>query len=303
MAQGNISELIQRYGDVLATFFSHLSDMFFLLKVEEGPRFRYVMMNPAAMRAAQLTEEAYGKFIEDVYPEETAAFLNHKYAKAVISGKPITFIHSGPVVGESILTPIFNGAGVCTHVFSVTRDVTEQKKLEQQLVFMAYHDMLTGLANRRLLLDRLQQALANAKRLGHSVAVLYLDCDYFKMINDSWGHEVGDEFLQIMAKRLKSCVRSMDTVARIGGDEFVLVLSCIQSPEEAARIAQRVLETIQHPWQIKQQQFTLSISIGISLFPADGEDAVTLLRYADRALYQAKHAGRGQYRFYQPVKE
>jgi diguanylate cyclase (GGDEF)-like protein len=303
MAQGNISELIQRYGDVLAAFFSHLSDMFFLLKVEEGPRFRYVMMNPAAMRAAQLTEEAYGKFIEDVNPEDTAAFLNQKYAKAVISGKPITFIHSGHVVGESILTPIFNEAGVCTHIFSVTRDVTEQKKLEQRLEYMAYHDMLTGLANRRLLIDRLQQALANAKRMEHSVAVLYLDFDYFKLINDTWGHDVGDEFLQLIAMRLKSCVRGMDTVSRIGGDEFVLVLSCIQSPEEAARVAQRVLETIQQPWQIKQQQFTLSTSIGISLFPAHGEDVDTLLRYADRALYQAKRAGRGQYRFYLPVKE
>ncbi len=298
MAQCSISELVQRYGDVLASFFSHLSDMFFLLKVEEGPRFRYVMMNPAAMRAANLTEEAYGKFIEDVYPADMAEFFNNKYYKAVTSGRPITFIHSGEIVGESILTPIFNDEGVCTHVFSVTRDITEQKKLEQQLEFMAYHDVLTGLANRRLLLDRLQQALANAKRLEHAIAVLYLDCDYFKSINDTWGHDVGDEFLQILAKRLKACVRDMDTVARIGGDEFVIVLPSIQSEEEAARVAQRVLDTLQQPWLIRQQQFTLSTSIGIALYPDDGEEAQNLLRNADKALYQAKAAGRNQYRFY-----
>jgi len=303
MAQGNIADLIQQYGDVLAAFFNHMSDMFFLLKVEEGPRFRYVMMNPAAMRAANLTEAVYGKYIEEVYSPEEAAFLNHKYAKAVASGKPITFIHSGEIVGESILTPILNEAGVCTHVFSVTRDVTEQKKLEQQLEYMAYHDMLTGLANRRLLFDRLNQALANAKRLDHAVAVLYLDCDYFKGINDTWGHDVGDEFLQLMAKRLKACVRDMDTVARIGGDEFVMVLSSIQSPQEAALVAQRVLESIQQPWRMRQHQFTISTSIGISLFPSDAEDVEHLLRYADRALYQAKRAGRGQYRFYQPATE
>jgi diguanylate cyclase (GGDEF)-like protein len=301
MPQRSISDLIQRYGDVLASFFNHLSDMIFLLKVEEGPRFRYVMMNPAAMRAASLTEEAYGKCIEDVYPEEMAAFLNNKYYKAVVSREPITFIHSGEVVGESILTPIFNEAGECTHVFSVTRDVTEQKKLEQQLEFMAYHDMLTGLPNRRLLMDRLQQAISKAKRLEHSIAVLYLDCDHFKLINDTWGHDVGDEFLQILAKRLKSCVRDMDTVARIGGDEFVIVLTPIHSPEEAVRVAQRVLDSLQQPWQMKQQQFSLSTSIGISLFPFDGEDSSSLLKNADRALYLAKADGRSQYRFYSNI--
>jgi diguanylate cyclase (GGDEF)-like protein/PAS domain S-box-containing protein len=303
MAQRDLTELIQHYGDILGAFFNHVSDMFFLLEVVDGTRFRYVLMNPSAMRVAGFGQEAYGKLIEEMNPPDKAEFLNNKYRTAVTAREPVLFTSDGDIVGESVLTPIFNAQGECTHVFSVTRDITDRKRLEQKLEYMAYHDMLTGLPNRRLLMDRLQQAIAKEKRTEQTIALLFLDCDQFKAINDTWGHDVGDQFLQVLAKRLKACVRDMDTVARIGGDEFVLMLTSIELPEDAAKVAQRVLEALQQPWQLRQQRFSITSSIGISLYPRDGEDPEQLLHHADRALYQAKTAGRNQYRFFTPSTE
>ncbi|CAJ1004174.1 MULTISPECIES: GGDEF domain-containing protein [Bacillales] len=303
MGQQDIEVLINQYGSVLTRFFEHMSDMVFLMAVEEGPRFRYVLMNPAAMQAAGLTEAAYGKLIEEVNPEEKAAVLNSMYRQAVASGTATHFTTYGELVGETILTPICDSNGVCTHVFAVTRDITERKKLESQLAHMAYHDMLTGLPNRRLLLDRMQQAIAKAKRSNQLLAVLFLDCDNFKDINDTWGHDVGDQFLQVMAKRLTSCVRDVDTVARLGGDEFVILLTSLESETEAAKVAARILDVLQQPWLIAKQQFSITTSIGIAFFPHDGTDTDQLLRHADQALYKAKSSGRNNYRFYSPSKK
>ncbi|USG66453.1 GGDEF domain-containing protein [Brevibacillus ruminantium] len=303
MRPNDIENLINQYEDVLSCFFHYMSDMIFLMSVEEGTRFRYVLMNPPAMQVSKLTEDAYGKQIEDVYPEEKAATLNSMYRDAVKAGKPIYFTTYGDIIGESLLTPIFNSEGVCTHVLTVTRDLTERKKLETQLEFMAYHDALTGLPNRRLLMDRMKQAMSQAKHMGRQIAVLYLDCDYFKEINDTWGHAVGDEFLRVLAKKLSSCVREVDTVARLGGDEFILLLSSLDSAEEAAKVAKRVLQTLQEPWVIQQHSFTLTMSIGIAVYPRDGTTINELLRHADIALYRSKEAGRNQFCFYSSSME
>ncbi|MED2009044.1 diguanylate cyclase [Brevibacillus borstelensis] len=303
MTKRDIENLIHQYGDVLSCFFQYMSDMVFLMSVEEGTRFRYVLMNPPAMQAARLTEEAYGRLIEEVYSDEKAANLNSMYREAVASGKPTHYTTYDEIIGESVLTPIYNSEGVCTHVFAVTRDITERKQLETQLEFMAYHDVLTGLPNRRLLLDRMQQAMSQATRKGNQLAVLYLDCDYFKEINDTWGHDVGDEFLRVLAKRLTSCVRDVDTVARLGGDEFVLLLTSLDTAEEAAKVASRVLEALKKPFLIQQHRFHLTMSIGIALFPNDGPDSSQLLCHADKALYRAKEAGRNQFCFYSAPTE
>lgn len=298
----DVENLINTYGDVVSSFFQYMPDMVFLMSVEEGTRFRYVLMNPPAMQASGLTEAAYGKLIEEVNLPEKAENLNSMYRKAVEEGKPFSYTHYGEVIGESLLTPIYNSEGVCTHVLTVARDITERKLLEDKLEYLAYHDVLTGLPNRRLLQDRMKQAMSQARRTGSLAAVLYLDCDYFKDINDTWGHEVGDEFLCSLAKRLSSCVRDNDTVARLGGDEFVLLLTALESPEEASKVAERVLATLQKPWEIGQHHFTLTMSIGIALYPKDGTDSASLLRNADAALYQSKKSGRNQYRFYSPTE-
>jgi len=296
----NLSELIDRYGDVLAQFFNHISDMVFLMSVEGENRFRYVKMNPAAMRVAGLDERAYGKLIEEVYDGEKAQLLISKYQEAVLAGKPTSYIDHGSIIGESILTPIFNTEGVCTHVFSVTRDITERKRLEDQLHHLAYHDMLTDLPNRRLLQELLHAAIESARKQDDLLAVLYLDFDSFKSINDNLGHDMGDQFLQSIAKRLRNCVRENDILARLGGDEFIVVLTQIQSIREVTKIAQRIVQNLEQPWSFDNQPFTTTVSVGISLFPHDGETADLLLKQADTALYRAKKEGKNRYTWYDP---
>jgi diguanylate cyclase (GGDEF)-like protein/PAS domain S-box-containing protein len=304
MSKLNIETLISQYGDILTSFFHHMSDMFFLMSVEESEsrdlQFRYILMNPAAMQVAGLTEDAYGKRIEDVYPEEKAAMLNLMYRKAVQSGVPTHFTSDGNVVGESILSPVFNKEGVCTHVFSVTRDITERKKLESRLEYLAYHDVLTGLPNRRLLSIHLQNALDAAKANNEMVAVLFLDCDHFKQINDTWGHNTGDQLLQMLAERLTSCVREGDTVARLGGDEFIVLLTKIQSQQQVEKVSKRILQALQQPWESEESTFLCTTSIGIALYPHSATEVDQLLTNADKALYTAKAAGRNQCHFYTP---
>ncbi|NGQ96569.1 GGDEF domain-containing protein [Brevibacillus sp. SYP-B805] len=302
MSKSDLTHLIQEYGHVLSCFFDHISDMIFLMAVENGDTFRYVMMNPAAMRVAGLSEEAYGRSITEVYTGKKGQLLNSIYQQAVASGKPLSYIDEeeggGDIFGESILTPIFNADGICTHVFTVTRDVTERKRLEAKLLYMAYHDMLTDLPNRRLLFDLLDDAMSRAKEYHHLLAVLYLDCDEFKMINDTFGHDIGDEFLTGFAKRLRYCLRDSDILARLGGDEFVVVLPVIHSLDEAVKIAERIVQSLEQPWQIKQHRFPVTVSIGIALYPYDADDKFLLLKRADEALYQAKQQGKNRFKLY-----
>jgi diguanylate cyclase (GGDEF)-like protein/PAS domain S-box-containing protein len=180
-------------------------------------------------------------------------------------------------------------------------DVTDRKRVEEQIQYQAYHDALTGLPNRMLFLDRLQIALAHARRQGGQPAVLFLDLDDFKVINDTLGHAVGDRLLQGLAERLIVSVREDDTVARMGGDEFTLLLPNVGRVEDAARLAGKLLEAVAQPFQIDGQDLFVTTSVGVSLYPGDGEDAETLLKNADRAMYRAKEMGRNNYQIFAPA--
>ncbi|HEX2060087.1 MAG TPA: EAL domain-containing protein [Thermoanaerobaculia bacterium] len=180
-------------------------------------------------------------------------------------------------------------------VIAVIRDVTERKAAEQQIEYHAYHDALTGLANRRLFQEHLSLALALAQRRASVVAVLFLDLDHFKLVNDSLGHSVGDALLREVAQRLKATVREGDTVARVGGDEFTIVLQELSRRDAAATVAQKVLRTVAQPIEVQGHRLYITTSIGITIFPDDGDDAETLLRNADTAMYRAKAAGRNTY--------
>lgn len=177
-------------------------------------------------------------------------------------------------------------------------DITERKIYQARIEQQANYDTLTGLANRSLLNDRLQQAILAAASYGTRLAVVFVDLDRFKFINDSLGHHVGDELLRAMAERLKSSVRESDTVARLGGDEFVLLINGQGDPEAVAVVLERMLSDISQPWTIAQGDFNVTCSIGVALYPDDGESADTLLKHADSAMYRAKEKGRNNFQFF-----
>lgn len=175
------------------------------------------------------------------------------------------------------------------------RDVTARLRAEQQIEFQAFHDALTQLPNRRMFVERLEMSLLNAKRSRSNVAVLFIDLDRFKQINDTHGHNIADELLIEVAQRLRSCVRQTDTVARYGGDEFTVIVPDLHQPEDAAQVAEKILEKIVEPVATSATTIDMSVSIGVAVFPHDGGDLETLLRNADAAMYRAKQAGRNNY--------
>jgi diguanylate cyclase (GGDEF)-like protein/PAS domain S-box-containing protein len=181
---------------------------------------------------------------------------------------------------------------------ALARDITEHKQTEEELNRLAYYDMLTGLPNRLLFNDRLHQATADAKRRGRFVALILLDIDRFKVVNDTMGHVAGDRLLQEMANRLKQSVREGDTIARLGGDEFALVFADIAEVRDVAQLAQNLLSRLAVPMEIDGREVFSSASIGITLYPADTEDVDSLVKFADSAMYHAKEQGRNNYQFY-----
>ena len=182
--------------------------------------------------------------------------------------------------------------------YGVARDISERKQAEATIAFQAYHDLLTGLPNRALFKDRLGQAIVHAKRHGQTLATLFLDMDRFKVVNDTLGHLVGDGLLQAVAQRLRGSLREGDTLSRIGGDEFMLLLPHIRNRDNAAYIAQKILASLKPPFHIEGHEIFVGISIGIAVFPDDGDTIETLVKHADIAMYHAKDSGRNDYKFF-----
>jgi diguanylate cyclase (GGDEF)-like protein len=199
---------------------------------------------------------------------------------------------------EDSAAPIHDRHGRTTGAVIVFHDVSAARQMSAQLAHLAQHDFLTDLPNRLLLRDRLQQALSSARRRGGQVAVLFLDLDRFKHVNDSLGHSVGDRLLQEVATRLRHSVRRSDTVGRLGGDEFVVVLPELTALENAGTSAAKLLSALTVPYSIGSDHLHVPASIGISVYPDDAEDADTLLGNADTAMYHAKQDGRNTYRFF-----
>ena len=204
---------------------------------------------------------------------------------------------------EDSVAPIHDREGQATGAVIVFRDVSAARAMALQMAHSAEHDFLTGLPNRMLLNDRISQAIALAPRHMNKVAVLFLDLDGFKHINDSLGHPIGDKLLQSIAKRLVDCVRGSDTVSRQGGDEFVVLLSEVEQSEDAAITARRMLQAVAEAHSIDQHDLHVTTSIGVSVYPDDGLDAETLIKNADTAMYQAKENGRQSYQFFQAGHE
>lgn len=228
---------------------------------------------------------ADARAMQELDTQGTCAPYNKEYLHA--DGSRVSVL-----VGGALLE------GMRDKVVSFVLDLSEQKRIEARMRHAAQHDALTGLPNRALLEDRIAQAVALANRNKTFVALLLIDLDHFKNINDSLGHHVGDELLCILAKRLQSCLREGDSVARLGGDEFVICLPGISGGDDAALVAQKVLETLREPTTVVHHELHITGSIGISLYPSDGRDVGTLMRTADTAMYHAKENGRNTFSFF-----
>ena len=214
-------------------------------------------------------------------------------------------VHSTRKNGERFweqisITPIKDDANTPTHFLILGEDISIRKRYEHQLLRQANYDILTGLPNRMLALDRLKQALAQARRDKLLVGLMFLDLDNFKHINDTMGHDNGDSLLIEASRRISSCIRGSSTVARLGGDEFLVILPSINTPEAAEHIAERILQTFSLPYTLENQEVFVSTSIGIAIYPSDSHDGTALLQHADAAMYQAKEKGKSAYQRFLP---
>lgn len=217
---------------------------------------------------------------------------------------------NGDLFWENVtISPIKNNENVITHYLAIKEDISLRKDYEERLLYQASYDKLTDLPNRTLAYDRIQQAIVNAIREQKHIALLYMDFDHFKNINDTLGHEAGDEFLTYMAGRLKECVRDFDTVARLGGDEFLIMLveidthngkEAISFEEQVRNKTEDILSRVSKPCVIEDMEFSVTASVGIAIFPQDGDDPHVLLRNADTAMYRSKRKGRDTYEVFTP---
>ncbi|MGK2944388.1 MAG: diguanylate cyclase domain-containing protein, partial [Desulfuromonadales bacterium] len=180
----------------------------------------------------------------------------------------------------------------------ISRDITERELAEEKIWYNAHHDFLTGLPNRRLFLDRLEQEVKHAQRSNLPLSLLFMDLDGFKEVNDSLGHEAGDRLLSDVAERLTDCVRADDTVARMGGDEFTVILTDAKQRKDVEHVARTIVDALAMPFHIAQQPVQISVSIGITLYPQDASSPVALLEAADKAMYKAKKSGSNRMCFY-----
>jgi diguanylate cyclase (GGDEF)-like protein len=232
------------------------------------------------------------------------------HIEAALRGQRVTFERrmSGNGHGHHLqidYVPEFDDAGQVIGIFALAQDITRRKQNEERLVSAALHDPLTGLANRQLLADRVSLAIAHARRNQSALAVVYLDLDGFKEVNDRLGHDAGDRLLEMVAQRLVAAVREVDTVARVGGDEFVIALWQVKGAGDAARVASKLIKTVSKQYEVGERMIKITISAGIGIYPAHGEDAATLLKSADLALHEAKHSGKNAYRVFdgEPLRQ
>jgi len=199
---------------------------------------------------------------------------------------------------EKTITPLLNNNNEITNYISTGKDITDRIQDQERLNFLAHHDALTKLPNRALLMERVEHALIHCKRRKKSLAVLFLDIDRFKSINDSLGHAIGDKILSLSAERFSNSLRKDDTVARLGGDEFAILLEDIRSSDEVVQVVRNILNIAAKPITIEGRDLIVTSSIGIALFPEDGDDPGALMKNADIAMYRAKEQGRNNYQFY-----
>jgi diguanylate cyclase (GGDEF)-like protein/PAS domain S-box-containing protein len=276
-----------------------------------GPDAVYRYVSPACTRLSGYPPEAFitdpGLFARLLHPEDAhlwelhvCEYLHSESVETVALELRIRHIDGEELWIQHFCSPVFSQSGEYLGRRGVNRDITALKSSQEQLRFLAQHDPLTGLPNRSLFRTSLEHAIERAARHHAQVALLFLDLDRFKIVNDTLGHSVGDALLKEVANALAAAVRSSDTIARLGGDEFVVISEDVHGPRCAASFAQRLLDLFAHPFDVQGRDLYVTLSIGISIYPLDGTDADTLVRHADIAMYRAKAAGRNAYSFFEP---
>lgn len=261
--------------------------------------FRFSYINPNAERRLGVPRESlYGKILTEVRPFMIRSGLIEQYREVVRTSVPYScevFIDDDMIQGTWLNVQVVKlGDGIAI----TSRDVTEHRRRSDHIHYLAHHDHLTGLANRTLLHERLRQAVARAEEQGQSVAVFVLDIDNFKQINDSLGHADGDMLLATVGQRLLSSVRESDTVARLGGDEFVIVMPDFRTMDDVERCGHQIIRNAAQPVNIAGRDFSITISVGVAIYPDAGLDADDLLRSADAAMYTVKDSGRNSLRIF-----
>ena len=270
-------------------------------------RRRIISVNPAYTAITRYSrEEVVGRTPQDLTPdlrgwERERAIWEEVELAGFWQGEVWDRRRDGETYPKWLtVSAVRDRAGQVVNFIKIFSDISERKEREERVRHLAHHDFLTDLPNRMLLSDRITQAISLAQRSDAQVAVLFLDLDRFKNVNDSLGHTIGDKLLQEVARRLRACVRGSDTVSRLGGDEFVILVPGVTDAGDVAVLAQKVLEVVSEPYWIEGHELVSSPSIGIAVYPTDGPDVEALLRNADAAMYHAKESGRKNYQFFTP---
>jgi diguanylate cyclase (GGDEF)-like protein/PAS domain S-box-containing protein len=289
--------------DFLNAFLEHIPDHVYF----KDRSSRFLRVNRALADSFGLSDpkEATAKTDSDMFTREHASRAFEDEQRIIATGLGMTGIeeketwpdgHESWVLSTKV--PLKDRRGRIIGTMGISRDITDRKQAELRIRYMALHDALTGLPNRSLLEDLLAHAMALASRNGKRVAVLMLDLDRFKNVNDSFGHHIGDRLLEAVSVRLRNCLRESDIVARLGGDEFVIALPMVEKHDDVIEVASKVLKTLSASYEIEGHGLRIGASIGICEYPSDGESPRDLLQAADTAMYEAKNSGRGNYSFF-----
>ncbi len=302
METGNVSAR-REHNRFLAAAESSLDDFYIFDGVSDSSGaivdFRFNYVNPNALRRLQAgSESLLGKILTEARPFMISSGLIHKYREVVRTGVPFTcevFLDDERIKATWLNVQVVKlGNGIAV----TSRDVTERKRLDDRVQHLAHYDQLTGLPNRTLLQDRLRQALLQAQRHGHKVAVFMLDLDHFKRINDSLGHANGDALLHAVGQQLLSLVRETDTIGRIGGDEFVIVMPDFKSLEDVKRCGALIVERMAQPVRLGEREIRITVSVGLCIYPDSGLGIDDILKNADTAMYVTKDGGRNGFHMF-----
>lgn len=298
-AEAEISRLKEEY----ETIFNGTQDAMFLIRVLGKGDFRYIRNNHAHQQKTGISlEQIIDKSPNQLLGQARGNIIAGNYQRCVDAKKSISYeekinLPAGEHIWLTTLTPIFEGA-IISYIVGSATDITERKKLEVELKKIANLDMLTGLPNRRLFFDRLGQMVLENTRDKTQFALLFIDLDGFKEINDIHGHQVGDQVLITVGKRLRQCIRKSDTVARMGGDEFTVLLRQVDDKQALHKIVEKIHRTIKEVMHIGDIDCRVNSSIGGAVFPDHGKDSETLLKNADSLMYDIKRSGKGGFGFF-----